>query len=623
MKYLKLRGPAAKENGMIKKISSWIDGLKPISAWDVLFYGLIAVFCFFSFNHPDILHAGGSSFTLLKGHLADFYEANAGSLPGGNYLISTYILFALWNLPVYLLKIVREATMNVGYVVFWYKALTTLFFMASAVVMYRIGRATGLSEKNSKILTAFWISSPLLFFSQFIFGQHDIITVFFTLLGTFYYLKKNRALFVLFFGISMTFKYFPFFVFVPLLLLAEKKPLALMRDTALFLLPIALVYLPYANSGQFISNVAGFNVLDRAFSAGFQLESEIKISVFTIAWIIICSAAYLKKPENAPEFSEWSMYLSMASSSLFFALIFWHPQWLPFLAITTFRSKKPGFYMLLDFLVMIPFIVFTVNFWAMSVDQSLWKLGIFKGLLPHPIDQLATVFMKNLFVFYNRTILFSIISSYFLLNVFFKFPSLPGFSRGNDGSQPDIRRDMPAARLRFFGGILVFIIPAVLSIILSSGRGIFYDTTAAPGVKFGPGVALKSGSSISQVFTANCRQVTAFAVKLTDYCALQGQQLGFSLSELQADGKPGRVLLEGPVSPPADLKESDYFAVTVENTWLQPGKEYIFTFEPAKVKDGCLVLWRTSAPAAGNKSYAIAGGSRLQYDLVFKLYGKK
>jgi hypothetical protein len=182
---------------------------------------------------------------------------------------------------------------------------------------------------------------------------------------------------------------------------------------------------------------------------------------------------------------------------------------------------------------------------------------------------------------------------------------------------------MPAARLRFFGGILVFIIPAVLSIILSSGRGIFYDTTAAPGVKFGPGVALKSGSSISQVFTANCRQVTAFAVKLTDYCALQGQQLGFSLSELQADGKPGRVLLEGPVSPPADLKESDYFAVTVENTWLQPGKEYIFTFEPAKVKDGCLVLWRTSAPAAGNKSYAIAGGSRLQYDLVFKLYGKK
>jgi len=118
---------------------------------DVFFYFITLVFCYFCFNQSDLLHVAGSSFTYLNGHFKDFYEVN-NSLMGKastTYLPSSYMLFAIWNLPVKLLGIVNQATMHVGGVIFWYKLFTTLFFFGAACWMYKIGRLIGLNPKNA------------------------------------------------------------------------------------------------------------------------------------------------------------------------------------------------------------------------------------------------------------------------------------------------------------------------------------------------------------------------------------------------------------------------------------------------------------------------------------------
>ena len=149
-----------------------------VSWWFIAVYFVISIISFFSFNHSDILHTGGSSITYLNGHILDFYEVNLKALGGDNYLPSTYIIFALWNLPMRILGVVSTATMEVGYVIFWYKLLTTIFFVGSAILLYKIALVIGLSKANSKLLMILWVSSPIAFFSQFIFGQYDILTVF-------------------------------------------------------------------------------------------------------------------------------------------------------------------------------------------------------------------------------------------------------------------------------------------------------------------------------------------------------------------------------------------------------------------------------------------------------------
>lgn len=180
-----------------------IDGkrLQVCNRWDIFFYVIIMIFCFISFQHTDILHTGGASFAYLNGHFSDFYEATqqvpwSNNIPttyvgGSNYLPSTYIVFAIWNIPIWLLKLVTVPTQDVGFIFFWYKLLTTLFFASSAIMMFKIGIKIGLSNTYAKLLAIYWVASPILFFSQFIYAQYDIFMMFFVLSGLYFYLQKR------------------------------------------------------------------------------------------------------------------------------------------------------------------------------------------------------------------------------------------------------------------------------------------------------------------------------------------------------------------------------------------------------------------------------------------------
>lgn len=446
---------------------------------DITFYFLLLIFCYFCFNQPDILHTGGSSFTYLNGHIKDFYEVNKSLMGGNNYLPSSYIVFAIWNIPIKLLGIVNQATMNVGYVLFWYKLLTTLLLAASAFFMYKIGRTIGLSSANSKLMTIIWISCPILLFSQFIFGQNDIFTIFFVLAGLYYYLKKNVWLFIVFFSISFTFKYFPAFIFIPLLLIVEKNPLKIIGYLALAVLPVAIETLFYIDSPAFIEGVIEFgNAAPRLFQAQLIIHpGDIGIYLFIFIWFILCGICYYIKPiKEKGSFNQLTFYICLAVSCILFTLVLWHPQWLlfmtPFLTIATFMSKKIKYFLLLDFLIMIPFIGYTVCLWQMGVDQQMWILGLLGKFNPALTDpekvftmaQLFTLGINNIHIIKNTY--FTIFSAILMLYVLFQFPTKKNIWEG-DNNLVSVQEYWNYARLRFFGGLAVFIIPAVAAYLIT------------------------------------------------------------------------------------------------------------------------------------------------------------
>ena len=74
---------------------------------------LILAFLFVTCVHSDVKLTGNRSFLMYE-HFADFYQASYEQSGGywANYLPSTFIAYAIWNLPLYLTGHVPEAILT-------------------------------------------------------------------------------------------------------------------------------------------------------------------------------------------------------------------------------------------------------------------------------------------------------------------------------------------------------------------------------------------------------------------------------------------------------------------------------------------------------------------------------
>ncbi len=435
--------------------------LKPLRRLDVVLFAMIVVFCYFALQQGDIWATGSGSITYLNGHILDFYDYNLKAIGEFNYLPPTFILFALWNIPIRLLGIIKDVPSTAYTAVFWFKLLPTIVLGASAIVLYKIGELIGLSKQNAKLMTAFWISTPLLIFSQFMFGQYDIFTVFLTLLGLYFYLRREMRWFVVSFAFSLTFKYFPAMIFVPLLLLVEKRPMKILSACIALVIPAALVSLPYLNSSAFRDGVIGFQTNNRIFAAVISAGSFTRIEIIPCLWLMICAWAFWRKFEFNRQWMEWSLYLCLVVSALLFSFMSSNPQWIlfitPFVAITTFINAKPDLFIFLDLAMMYGYIGVAVNAFPNIVDQQLWHFGVFgKWAVNNPVIK-----MKDLLVTTDTGLLFTVFATALLVNVLLKAPIKRLGAWVYDSDLPLVKK-WNLVRARFLIGVMIFLIPAAI-----------------------------------------------------------------------------------------------------------------------------------------------------------------
>lgn len=446
--------------------------MEPFHPVDLMVFFALAVFCFFTMQQSDILHTGGSSFSILNGHFFDFYEYNQQFLSGNNYMITTYILFAIWNLPVYLLKLVTFPTMDVPYgVLMWYKALPTLFYFASACLMYLIGKRMNFSAGRCRLLAYAFATMPIAFFSQFMFGQYDIFTVFFMLCGIYFYFddkEKSLFYFSLFFGVACTFKYFALLIFVPLLFLKEKRIERLLLHFACLALPVVLAVLPYQGGAAFQSGVAGFGATGYVLQAGIS-TGHVLISIVPVAWIAVCIYALLKAPfPEKGELFKWAVFLCNVVFCVAFGFSAWHPQWLlmavPFWTMALATRERMDIACGLDLFLMLFFSMFTVNWWPNHVDSFLFRLGAFGPRVSGYLE-LAPA-MRDIYRFTDVNILWTCFFGILLASTIMAHPQ---YCVKSIETKEKVR--VGWVRLRFLVGVSIFLVPALLCLVAALGLG--------------------------------------------------------------------------------------------------------------------------------------------------------
>ncbi len=456
------------EMGMKQKKS--IRGmLAGIGIADWILFAAVALFCFFCFQQRDLLHTAGCSVGYLNGHFADFYDYCGSFDIHPSYMPTVYVLFALWNLPMKLFGILKTPTEDIALAaILWSKALPCLVYLVSGIVICRICLVLSMGQKKARLCAFACLTMPIAFYDQFIFGQYDIFMTICVLMGLLSYLKKKDIGFIAWFALAVTFKYTALVIFLPLLLLREKRVFRILAACVLLLLPLALEFLLYRGSAGFSNYVFGIGssgdtptgyIFSAGIFTGFQLSARyLSVSLVVLIYGCILGWAYFTRPEGEREEAGWAFYLSCLSFFVLFGLAKWHPQWLlfavPFWVISAFMNRETKIFMVIDLLFMLFFVMFLVETIPNNVDQAMINHGVLSGLVGGDIGMKRI--MSDYIGFLPDELCLSLISMIMLVYALFKHPRYLA-------AEPDAEVNCVGwLRARFLLGVGFFVIPAWL-----------------------------------------------------------------------------------------------------------------------------------------------------------------
>lgn len=333
---------------IVKKFKD--TGRPGILEWCII--GAILLFCTFFFMYGDITCTIDNSILLAKaigkGEFFNYYQysiENASTVWPANYDILIYLIFAVWNLPL----AIGNHLFGLDYLnsfpaMMWSKLMLIVFALLAAFVVYKICLCIEMGKEKALWTVFVMMTSMTLIMPTFIITQVDAVNLFFMTAGIYMYVKGDMKKFILFFAISIPLKLFALFVFIPLVLLHEKKIWKIIA---------------YGISGMSIMVVCkllfwgndAYNIAVNSFSEKMiEVVQSITwaggvepIPVFIALYIAICIWCYIKHADRKDE-KDYGIYLPLAVLLVMFLFIPFYPYWIvlvsPFAAIVIMRNDR-------------------------------------------------------------------------------------------------------------------------------------------------------------------------------------------------------------------------------------------------------------------------------------------
>ncbi len=320
----------------------------------VLFF--IAFFiAYFIFMYLDITNTIDNSVLFTKaifsGNFFNFYDFtidNASTNYPANYEILAYVPFAIWNLPLAIGNMAFGFDyMHSTIALLWAKGIIVVFAVITLFYIYKILRLCSVSKDFSMLACFVFATSIFFFWPTFLIVQIDLPALLLMLIGTYYFLKDNNKLFILFFAIAIPFKMFAIFLFIPLLLLKEKRIIFIAIKTIFVMVPQLLCKIMFMGSEAY--NFALTSQSKDGMNSMFNFTDIIgprKLSLFIVAFFAICVFCYIYKYNDKNP--QLKFYLPIYIASLVYGALmifvqtrgYWVIYIAPFLILSIFISGK-------------------------------------------------------------------------------------------------------------------------------------------------------------------------------------------------------------------------------------------------------------------------------------------
>ncbi len=606
-----------RETWIRAKNMPWFE-FDELSKMDWIVMLAVMALMFVMFVEGDIIVTGNRSFLYYKGFFEDFYKASYEQSNGfyANYLPSTFLVFALWNLPLYIIgripsEILSDAFLNL----MWYKLLPVIIYFVTGHLVKKIANEIGFDERKARLCQFAFLACPIAVYSQFIFSQYDIFMIFFMMLGLYYYYKDSQFLFrfALFFGIAATFKYQALAYFAVLLVLREKKFRSLIAYVITAVIPLAIAILPNISSPYFYRCVLSFHALsfvDNGFTFGYISA----ISLVTAVGAYLFFWAYTRNITGREEFISWSLYLANGVGFCTFGFSRWNPQWfiviVPFLILSIFMNRNGKAHLLLMNIFILALYIYTVNQWPGITDQEMLRSGIFKFLIR---DNAFAVSMADIYPHSNQQTCATLIFIILLLFFIFNHPKYHTLRR-NEISKYMINY----IRVAFLVGAFGFLIPAFACLnSVADGEIIFADNTSVE-VADCETVDLTYNSSVEQTFVADGDYVTDIWIRVGMHNRINDSQLRVQI----IDAESGISLYDENIDTIRMVKEEQMYRIVNGKIRVEEGKEYILKLEGADGGDNCVATYYYTVDRSVPETAQITRKDG-NYQMIMKIKGIK
>lgn len=292
-----------------------------------------------------------------------------------------------------------------------------LFLLKIPYLAFDLGTAYLLTKlfrvpAEQKKALALWMFSPFVLFASFVFGQLDILQVFFIVLSL-YFLHRNRlspAFLTL--GFSIAIKQFPLILLLPMLAIVSKNFKQLLQFAGLSVIPYLIFYLPFVRDEIYKMVVLQSIQSQFFFLPSFKLGWEDTLSLFWVGWGLIFIWLLFNRQRLQrinPFEAVWRVWFFILL--LFYALSLFHPQWIlwlaPFLVLFFVKDKQTLWIYVALFVC---FFVYLFN-WQTTTSWSLltaFNPNLFHGLLP-PSSVIDTFYPSEVFIRVFRSILSAVL----------------------------------------------------------------------------------------------------------------------------------------------------------------------------------------------------------------------
>ena len=450
------------------------DTEKPIFFdWALLI--AISFFMFITFLFWDLSVTGTHTINYMDaiahGDILGLYKVNMsvivdGSLTSVCYDFFIFIFFMIWNIPVWIIKHLFDINvMENFYCLLWMKGMLVFFLVLSSVIIKKICEQIGINRANSKWAMFIFLSSPLVFSSIFILCQYDIISITLMLLGILAYIKNQNYRFIFWFALAIPLKLFPLFVFIPLLLLKEKRVFFILFKLCnslylYFACRIIESFMPYHLES---TEMFDAQMINKLFQSGITVNLS-TASLFAAIYIIICAFCYVKNINDQDELNKYSIYIPFIVYLTFILIVDYHPQWLIFLTvffpiILFMNSKHYKANILLDMALSATSLYIISYHFTRCFNEELLNKMFFSKLLPPNLISNSFIYVRDLISFMKLDNYFSCIHGIFMgLVICLVVLNFPKFN--NVKKEVKVERSIITSRL-------LLIVPLIILIIIT------------------------------------------------------------------------------------------------------------------------------------------------------------
>lgn len=361
-----------------------------------MMYGDTKAFVHYGINFWKSITEGGGlhNFYEYSNEMLSYYRANG---IGGAYEViydfPVYIALGIWGLPLWIVcsSFGIEETSNM-WTMLYAKSEYIVALVIVAYLIYKICQNIGVDQIMAKWAGFLFLSSELVFVQIGIAGQLDVFGMPFTLLAIYYFQKKSRWRFLLFFSIAVSFKQFPLFIFLPLVMLIEKNAVKIAIDTLIVFATTVISGLPFPKGTEAMQ--IKDEVRGRFMEAFLGVKAPLYNSAVPIIVLLIggiCVFCYLKKLKDDMELEQYSVFIPALSMFVLFISFDSNPYWFihlaPFMAILiAYNSSRFKELMLFETVGMLCLILnqYGANYW---VYESRWAKGmVLDKLFGYPQD---------------------------------------------------------------------------------------------------------------------------------------------------------------------------------------------------------------------------------------------